>query len=131
MELATTNFISIDGTTVSVNIKTIAEAKIALKELRLKKKEYGLLKRALAEEQREIRADYTHDVRTRGSMLRGGGGFGRFIRLFQTISRDNKKSSLAAAIAPFEHRKQLYEGVIRSLDSAIIQVEAHLLKNAG
>lgn len=128
MELAQTSHVSIDGTKLSIRFDTAAEGKLALKELRLKKKEQGVLKRSVNERMKQIRAAYTAEVRSRGSMLRGGGGFGKLVRAIQTVSRDNKRSSLASELAPLEQEKQAIETVILAIDSAIIQVEARILK---
>jgi hypothetical protein len=129
MELTGKSFVEVVGSTVHVRANSTSEAKIALKELKLKKKECSLFKREINEKQKVIRASYTDEVRTRGSMLRGGGGLGKFVRLFQTVSRDDKRSQLAIALAPLEQEKQSVESVIHAIDSAIIQVEAYILKN--
>ncbi len=125
------NFIKIIGNQVQVNTSTIAEAKLAIKELKLKKKEYSLQKRAINEEQKRIRAQYTEEVRSRGSMMRGGGGLGKFVRAVQSVSRDSRKAQLASELAPHEKRKQDIEAMMRAIDSAIIQVEAAVLKHGG
>lgn len=130
MELTIKPFVEIINSTVHVNVNSTAEAKLALKELKLKKKEFTLFKREINEKQKEIRADYTHEVRTRGSMIRGGGGLGKFVRLAQTISRDSKRSHLATDIAPLDLEKQSVELIINAIDSAILQVEVYILKNS-
>ncbi len=129
MELANTSYVQIAGTTVNVNVNSLAEAKLALKELKLKKKEFGLQKRGVNERQKKIRASYTEEVRNRGSMIRGGGGVGKLFRVVQTISRDSKRAQLASELAPLEQEKQGIESIIRAIDSAILQVESHILRN--
>jgi hypothetical protein len=42
MNLTPSTFVQIEGTTVRYNVNNLAEAKIALKELKLKKKEFAL-----------------------------------------------------------------------------------------
>jgi hypothetical protein len=127
MSLTPTTFVKIEGDAVQCIVNNLAEAKIALKELKLKKKEFGIMKREIMTSQKEIRAAYTHEVRSRGSMMRGGGGFGRFVRAIQTISRDSKRSQLAKNLMPLEREKQRIEGMIEAIDSLIVQLEAHLL----
>jgi hypothetical protein len=129
VELIPTSFVKIEGSTVQVNATSPDEAKIALKELRLKKKEFGLIKRNFASEQKEIRVDYSNEVSTRGSKMRGGGGLGKFVRTIQTISRDIKRASTANKLTPLEQRKQEVEALIHTIDTVIIQVEAYILKN--
>ena len=129
MDLTTQSFVEIVNSTAHVKASSISEAKLALKDLKLKKKEYALLKRELNEKQKEIRASYTDEVRTRGSMLRGGGGLGKFVRFVQTASRDGKRSQLAVALAPLVQEKQSIESLIHAIDLASLQVESYILKN--
>jgi hypothetical protein len=131
MELTPTNYIQIEGTSLHINVHSLSEAKIALKELKLKKKEYGLWKRAVNEQQKGIRAAYTEQVRSRGSMMRGGGGFGKFVRAIQTMSRDSKRGRLAHDLSPLGSEKQYIEAMIRTIDSAILQVDAYILRNSA
>jgi hypothetical protein len=128
MDLSPTTFVKIEGTRISVAAQGAGEAKLALKELKLKKKELGMQRRLLASRQKEVRASYTDEVRTRGSMVRGGGGFGRFIRAVQTISRDSKRAGLANELAPLERAKQDVEAMIHAVDTLILKVEAELLR---
>jgi hypothetical protein len=55
---------------ISVRANSVPEAKLALKELKLKKKELSLLKKQVIEQERQIRAAYTHEVRQGGSKFR-------------------------------------------------------------
>src|SRR5262249_11251818 len=48
---------------IRVHARSAAEAKLAIRELRAKKKELSLSKRAIMQQQREIRAAYTNLVR--------------------------------------------------------------------
>jgi hypothetical protein len=119
------------GNVIRVRTNSLDEAKMAIKELKLMKKQYALSKRTVGEEQKRIRAQYTQEVRSRGSMMRGGGGIGRFVRDIQSGSRDNRKARLASDLAPLEQKKQEIETVIRAIDSTIIQVEAAIIKQGG
>ena len=110
-------------------MNNLAEAKVAMKELKLKKKEFGVRKREIVTLQREIRAAYTHGVRNRGSMLRGGGGFGRVVRVFQTASRDSKRAGLANDLAPLEREKLRIETMIGAIDSLALKLEAYILQH--
>ncbi|GET37423.1 hypothetical protein [Microseira wollei] len=105
-----------------VSAKSIAEAKIAIKELKLKKKEYALIKREISQQQKQIRAAYTDRVRQRGSKFRGGGSIGSFVRTVQTINRDADRRLLAQQLAPLEQKKNVVEAIINAIDWAILQV---------
>lgn len=125
------NLVQIIGTQVIVNTNTAAEAKLAIKELKLKKKEYSLQKKAVTEQEKLIRAQYTAEVRSRGSVMRGGGGIGKFFRVLQSSSRDSRRAQLARDLAPYENEKHEIESMMRAIDSAIIQIEAALLNHGS
>ena len=121
------DLVEIVGTNVRVNTSTLAEAKLAIKELKLRKKEYSLEKRSVNEQMKAIRAQYTQEVRSRGSKMRGSGGLGRFVRGIQTISRDNRRAKLASDLAPYEAKKQNIESMMMAIDSTILKVEAAII----
>jgi hypothetical protein len=52
VDLAPTTFVQFDGDNVRYTINNVAEAKIALKELKLKKKEFGVRKREITAQQK-------------------------------------------------------------------------------
>ena len=127
MDFPPSRFVKIENNTISVNASSRAEGKLALMELRLKKKELGVQKRLLSAEQKLIRAGYTEEVRTRGSMLRGAGAIGRIFRVFQSNSRDNRRVKLASDLAPLERQKQDVEKWILLVERVILQVESQML----
>lgn len=127
MEMTPTRYVVFEGMKIRCVAQTVPEGKLAVKELKLKKKEYGLLKREVMAQQKEIRAAYTHKVRTRGSMVRGGGGLGRLFRVFQTASRDGARASLAKQLAPLEAERNRIENIIGGIDNLIVQIESALL----
>lgn len=111
------------GPRIEVSATTAAEAKLAIQELRAKRKEQTLAKRYIMQQQREVRAAYTSRVRTQGSMFRGGGWFGKIIRARQTGSRDAARSRLAAELAPLESRRAGIELTIGIIDHLIIRLQ--------
>lgn len=113
---------------ISVHASTAAEAKLAIKELRLLKKSFAIEKRQVRAQKKAIRAEYTHDVRKRGSKFRGRGGFGRFVRSMQTASRDSARADLARALKPLEAEDQRLAHAMRQIDSLIVQVDAQALR---
>jgi uncharacterized protein YnzC (UPF0291/DUF896 family) len=58
---------------IRVHINSIAKAKLAIKELKLRKKEYSITKREISNQQQPIRATYTDQVRRQGSKVHGKG----------------------------------------------------------
>jgi hypothetical protein len=121
-----TSLVSINGAEVSYSVSNTAEAKTAIKELKLLKKGYALQKKEVATEIQAIKFNYSQEVRSRGSMMRGGGGFGRFIRVFQTASRDTKRSGLASEIQPFEYRKAELDGIMHAIDQLVVKLEVYI-----
>jgi hypothetical protein len=113
-----------------VSVRTVAEAKIAIKELKLKKKEYALVKREITQRQKQIRAEYTDSVRQRGSKFSGGGSIGRLVRTVQTINRDTDRRTLAQELAPLEEQKNAVEAITNEIDQAILQVEKFIIENS-
>jgi hypothetical protein len=112
---------------IRVNVHNANEARIAVKELRVLKKALAVQKRQVANEQQAIRAQYTDTVRRQGSMFRGGGGFGRFIRWWQRAERDANRAHLARALEPLELRRQKIEAALISVDGVIARLEAKKL----
>lgn len=125
------DFVSIseDGR-ITISVQSSAEAKIAIKALKLKKKEYALLKRELAQQQKIIRAEYTDKVRQQGSKVRGGGSIGRLVRTVQTINRDADRRALAQRLAPLEEEKNAVDRIITAIDQTILQLEKYILGNS-
>ncbi len=111
---------------VSLTIKSVAEAEIALKELKLQKKALQVQKKEIAEEIRCIRVAHTDVNLRRGSKMQGGGWLGRVVRLWQTAERDTHRYSLATKIAPYEERKQLLEKSLISIDKALLIVQNYV-----
>ena len=108
---------------VRVDARSAAEAKAAIRELKAKKKELSLSKRAIMQKQREIRAAYTDLVRRRGSKFIGGSSVGRIIRTFQTMNRDAARRQLANELAPLEQQRSRIEAWSMAIDSVIIQLQ--------
>lgn len=98
--------------------------------LKLAKKKALLLKQQIIEQERQIRAAYTEDVRERGAKVQGLGKLGRLIRMTQTSSRDARRRELAQQLAPLEQHRQQIEQSIIELDRSILDIETHLLKNS-
>lgn len=121
--------IAVDGD-VHVSARSVVEAKIAIKELKLKKKDYTLIKREISQNQKQLRANYTDGVRQRGSKFRGGGSIGSFVRTVQTINHDAERRNLAQELTPLEQQKNAVERIINEIDKAILQVEKFIIDNS-
>lgn len=96
--------------------------------MKLKKKEYALEKKIVINEQKRIQAEYTNEVRTRGSMVRGGGTINKFARGVQSFTRDTRKMKLANDLEPLEKKKQRIDIILSGIDNVLLQTEAYILK---
>ena len=70
-----------------------------------------------------MRFDYSQTVKSRGSLLRGGGGIGRFVRAVQSVSRDGQRAGLASAVAPLEAERHRLDTVMHSIDEIMVKLE--------
>lgn len=124
-----TSVISYENGEIRLSVKSVADARVAIKELRTKKKELSLLKRELSAQQRELRSAHTQLVRTRGPMMRGGGGLGKVVRAMQSISRNSTRASVANSLAPIESEKFNIDRDMRGIESLILQLENFIVEN--
>jgi hypothetical protein len=62
-------------------------------------------------------------------MMRGGGGVGRFVRTVQAGSRVAARQDNAKQLQPYQLQQQKLEAQIMTVDRAIIQVEAYIVRN--
>lgn len=120
-------FVEVLDGTVTVLASTSGEAKIAISELRLLKKNLSLKKRTNTQHQQAIRSKYTNYTRNRGSVLRGFGKFGRAIRLGQRLERDSSRAQLANDLWPLEEERQGIDSAIIQIDHLILETESLVL----
>jgi hypothetical protein len=123
------SIVQITGSGVTANVHSIAEAKIAIKELKLKKKEYSLLKKNLINQQKQLRAEYNHEVRTRGRIVRGIGIEGLFAQEAERTTREARKVKLANDLAPLEEKKQDIDAMLSGIANTILLLETYILKH--
>ncbi len=122
MRLSPTRFISIAGTEVHAAVTNAADGKTALKEIKQKKSEFALKRRALVYQQKLAKAAAE---KAEGSPLRkkSPGLFSRIARLFGKARAIKPKRSLA------EIEAQIHEidEILYNLDSCKVQIEGKLL----
>lgn len=115
---------------LNISVQSLPEAKLKIKTLKLKKKEYALVKRELTQQQKMIRAEYTDKIRQQGSKVRGGGSLGSLVRTLQTGNRDAARRDFAQQLAPLEEQKNTVDAVITAIDQAILQLEKYIVENS-
>jgi DNA-directed RNA polymerase subunit RPC12/RpoP len=90
---------------IQVRASNAAEAKLAIKQLRLLRKTLVTRKRMATQQQQAIRAKYTDYVRRRGSKVQGRDALAKWFRSVESMDRDQKRRNLARELAPPERDK--------------------------
>jgi hypothetical protein len=117
-----------DGS-INVSCSSVAEAKLAIRRLKLKKKEYALNKKEIMTELARLRAEHQINLGRQGSMMRGGGSIGKFVRDMQHMSRDRAKRNYVSELDPLEKKKTALARRMMIIDDAVVQVEQYVLEN--
>lgn len=129
MLLSETRFVKIDGTDVTASVKTAAEARMAVKEVRQKKREYAHIKRGL---QRQIKAAERIATAARGKRTRRGRGFlahvGSALSAVAGLAGAYGKASAAMDLPRLERECATADEVLHNLDAVLIQIEGKLLQ---
>lgn len=122
MHVSPARYISILGTDVHAAVTTAAEGKAALKEIKQKKNEFALKRRALLYQQKKAKAAAERAEGT-PQQRRRTGVFAALRRLFGKVQARTPKRSLA------ELESQIHDvdEILFNLDSCKVQIEGKLL----
>ncbi|MEQ1714997.1 MAG: hypothetical protein ABL907_03260 [Hyphomicrobium sp.] len=122
MRLSHARYISILGTEVHAAVTNPAEGKVALKEIKQKKSEFGLKRRALLYHQKQAKAAAD---RAEGSAPRktSTGMVAMLRRLFAKAKARKPRQCLA----DLETEIQTVDEILFNLDSCRVQIEGKLL----
>lgn len=123
MQLRPMKYAKIEGTEVMVQVNTPVEAKAAIKELRHRKKELGLLKKRLLRQQRDARTALEKKDVAQTKKIKKGGLTGMATRL----SRVLKSNTQAADLTTIDRDLRNLEQVAHNIESCILQIEGRLL----
>lgn len=124
MELAPTQFTSIEGTLVRVSVDTDAEAKLALKELRQKKKEYVLIRRDLLRQKKDLAALVKREAAARAKLKRQRGLIATIKKVADAFDDEEEKTHLATVLREISRTDDIMHG----LDMCIVQIQGKLLR---
>ena len=123
MQLAPMRYTKIEGTAVAVSVKSAAEAKAAVKELRHKKRELKFLKSALLRRQRAARTKpASRPKRARSLWRRAVAGTWR--TLGSLIEREERRARDPAEIERELHR---IDETLHNIEGCILQLQGKLL----
>lgn len=106
---------------VQARWRSAEEAKQCIAELKLKKRELQITKKAVQADEHQARAAYTDKTRRRSPAMRGGGSVGKVVRSVQSSSRASDRRHLAQQIAPLEGQKAAVEDQLLAIDRLILQ----------
>jgi two-component sensor histidine kinase len=120
MHLTPMRFTTIEGTEVTVKVNSPKEARSAIKELRHRKKEVGLHRRALLRLQKRALKERQRLERAAQARARRRG----FLSAVTSLFRRNRPIHDADAI---EHELHLVDETLHNLDVCIVQIEGKLL----
>jgi hypothetical protein len=123
MQLTPMRFTTIEGTEVTVKVNSPKEAKTAIKELRHRKKEVGLHRRALLRRQKAAIKERASIERAVGRRARRRGMLGSLARLTSLFRGEKPLHDLSA----IEQELNLVDETLHNLDVCIVQIEGKLL----
>jgi hypothetical protein len=112
---------------IDVAFNTEAEGKIALQELRLRKKAYNLRKYALSEQERALLDAYAAEAEKPPSVSGARGG-DEMLDYDLVGSWEANRAKLANDLEPLEMEKRQIDAMLQTIESVIVQVEAEMLK---
>jgi hypothetical protein len=123
MQLTPMRFTTIEGTEVTVKVNSPKEARTAIKELRHRKKEVGLHRRALLRQQRAALKQRARIDRADAQRARRR-GFVAAIAKAASLFRGTRPLHDLDAI---EQELHLVDETLHNLDVCIVQIEGKLL----
>jgi len=123
MQLTPMRFTTIEGSEMTVKVNSPKEAKSAIKELRHRKKEVGLHRRALQRLQRAALKERARLERAAGQRSRRRGLFGSLARVASLFRSDKPLHDLDSV----EQELNLVDETLHNIDVCIVQIEGKLL----
>jgi hypothetical protein len=123
MQLTPMRFTMIEGTEVTVKVNSPKEGKAAIKELRHRKKEVGLHRRALVRQQKAAAKERTRLERAATQRSRRRGVWGSLARMTSIFRPDKPLHDLAS----IEQELHLADETMHNIDVCIVQIEGKLL----
>lgn len=128
MELATTRFILIDGTSVTANVKSASEAKLASKEVRQKKREYLHIRKGLT---RDLKAAQKIAGKAGAKKItKQPGLLSRVGSAIAGLAMAHGQASARMDMVSLEEECTRTDEVLHNLDAVLIQLQGKLLHHS-
>jgi hypothetical protein len=125
MQLTPMRFTTVEGTEVTVKVNSPAEAKLAIKELRHRKKEIGVHRRALLRMQKAAAKERARLDRADTQRSRRRGFLATLARAVSIVSPDRPLHDLDA----IQTELNAVDDTLHNLDLCIVQIEGKLLSH--
>ena len=123
MKLTPMRFTTIEGTDVTVQVASPADAKRAIKELRHRKKEVGLHRRALVRQQKAAQKEQVRTERASADRAHRRGVIASMTRVASLFRKEKPLYDLTS----IEQVLQMTDEVLHNIDECILQIEGKLL----
>lgn len=135
MELAATKFVKIDGTKVTVAVNSAEEARVAIKEIKHKKREVAHLRRVLARKRKIAQARALRAARARPRARKRPGwlswvGSGLMALLARPLVQAARAKPVLD-LPTIERDCVALEELGHSLDACMLQLEGRLIHEPG
>ena len=107
---------------------SMEEAKAQLAEIKLKKSELTTAKKNVIEQQRQLRAEYTDNVRDRSTAGKGVGALiskdvGKAAKKVASLQNSYDRKDLATELEPLEQQRVEIESAIAELDQQKLRID--------
>jgi len=114
---------------VSVYVYKANQAKLALEELALKKKELQFYKKQITEEIRQIDHSYKNFIHKQNSKMQSN-FFGKLVTDVQALRNKTKRKKLANQLASYQQKKQVVETILTTVGDTELTIEKYILENS-
>jgi hypothetical protein len=122
----------LDSGEIEINVSTPEEGKLAIKQLKQKKKEYTNLRKGVTTDISELNAERRVEVANEAPRVRyGGDRLKKTVRAVQMVGQEAHQREWAAELAPLEERKAALDRQILEIDTAITTIEGQMLQWQG
>ncbi|MGE0630154.1 MAG: hypothetical protein AB7O43_20345 [Hyphomicrobiaceae bacterium] len=130
MQLSEMRFVKIDGSHVSVKVNSAEEAKIAVKELRHKKKEYTHLKRTLVKARKQLASDMARPKGRRPKKQSTMDQVRGFLETLTSVAGVLKRANAEQDLQLVDREMKKVDAILHNLDTVRLQIEGRLLNEA-
>ncbi len=127
MQLAPMRFTKIDGTAVAVSVRSAAEAKAAVKELRHKKRELKFLRAALVRRLRSVRPKRSRRRVEQSALRQTLSGIGWLVSTLVEVATVSGEERRARNPDEMEREIHNIDETLHNIEGCILQLQGKLL----